>query len=297
MNQGTWVFLLVVFLNVGQWVGQARGSVVVISNPLVTYETVEGVWSLVKDPPNINMQAVAPYLVPTGQGASLLATGSVPSGTDIGFASLGGSPAAVTKGFYFDPLQSFSVAIDYQFSATSSIGAGGIGFGIGEDLDGTDSAGVGMGFVNGSPLAYSTAARVNDVDQPFELFTTAPASDGRFFVEYDSATKNVVLGVSATPGAVAPMETKTLAGTGADWDDEPLLVSFFLRSQSVSILSALQSGDVRALFSNFEVLSGEPITIVPEPAASLLAILGALGVLAVKREPAKRAGGTPCGPS
>lgn len=294
MMQRTWVSLLVVTLSLLIGAAPTQASVVVVSDPLVTYETDEGEWSSVKDPPHINMQAAAPYLVSpltsTEQGAALSATGPVPSGTDIGFASLGGSATAVNKGFYFDPLQSFSVAIDYRFSAISSVGAGGIGFGIGEDLDGTDSAGVGMGFVNGAPLAYSTAARVDDIDQAFELFATAPAPDGRFFVQYDSVTKNVVLGVSTTLGSTAPMETKTLAGIGAGWDDEPLLVSFFLRSQSVSILPALQSGDVRALFSNFEVLSGTPISI-PEPTTSLLVVPGALGVLAVTR----RAGGTPCG--
>jgi len=240
-------------------------------------------WTLVQDPAHERMTA---FVNPLGD-ASLNANGPVPSGTDIGYASIDGPDVASSSaGYYFDPSSSFSVAIDFVLLTRSTTGAAGIGFGIGEDAGGADSAGIGLGAINGQPVAFSTAGRINDVDQPLQLLTTTPTvstsgggaivgSSGRFFVEYDSITKNVILGVSTTPGAASPSETQTLAAIGAAWDADPLLVSFFLRSQSISIIPAIQSGLVRATFSNFEVLSGTPISI-PEPHSAALATLALL---------------------
>lgn len=236
-------------------------------------------WTMIEDPAHPGMSASVDIF---GVGV-LTGDGAVPSGTDIGYASVNGSDvASSTAGFYFDPSTSFSLAITFDFSAMSSIGAGGIGFGIGEDIDGTDSAGVGLAFINGVPALIATAGRVNDVDEPLSTFATMPVALGRFFVEYDSVTQDVILGVSNSPGSATPLETKTLAGIGSQWDGEPLLASFFLRSQSAIIVPSLSSGQVEAQFSNLTVLSGTPISI-PEPATSFLAISGALGVLASRR--------------
>ena len=60
------------------------------------------------------------------------------------------------------------------------------------------------------------------------------------------------------------------------WDDEPLHVTFFLRSQEVSPLPELTMGSLTAVFSNFEVLKGNAIR-VPEPATAT----GALMLLAL----------------
>ena len=232
-------------------------------------------WTLLQDPPHPGMTGS----VGVSGEASLLASGAVPSGTDIGYASVNGPDvAASTAGRYFDPAAAFSVAIDFDVSATGSVGAGAIGFGIGEDAAGADSAGVGLVIVNGAPTAFGTAARVADVDQPIEAFPTLPFSSGRFFVSYSPAA-DIVLGVNATPGAAAPSLTRSLSGLQAQWDGEPLLVSFFLRSQSAPPLAgALGAGQLGAVFSNFQVLSGTPIAVVPEVSAAGLiawAIAGA----------------------
>jgi hypothetical protein len=237
-------------------------------------------WTLNQDPAHPGMTALPVSSV----GAPLNAFGPVPSGTDIGYASVDGSDVAnSSKGYYFDPATSFHVAIDFALLTRSTTGGAGIGFGIGEDAEGLNSAGVGLGVINGQPIAFSTAGRIGDVDQPLQLLTTAPLIDassggainrssGRLFVEYDSATKDVTLGVSTTPGAAAPSETQTLSAIGAAWNGDPLLVSLFLRSQSVSVIPPLQGGFVGVTFSNFEVLSGTPITI-PEPTTTVLAAL------------------------
>ncbi|WP_146443992.1 hypothetical protein [Botrimarina colliarenosi] len=240
---------------------------IVINNPAPgTFETAEGKWTLVEDPPHDGLGAVAI----AGSTAMLGADGAVPSAADIGYASVNGQDAmSSTGGFYFDPNFDFSVAIDFVFSANSSLGAGGIGFGIGEDINGSNSAGVGLGFVNGSPLLFATAGRVGDVNQPLESITSG-FGIGRLFVEYDSASGDVIVGVNATQGTPAPSVFKTIAGIQDLWDDEPLLVSFFLRSQAASPFPSLTSGSVQSAFSNFEVLNGTPIS-VPEPNAALLA--------------------------
>ncbi len=239
-------------------------------------------WTPIADPVHPGMSASI-----DGMGvAGLAATGAIPSGTDIGYASVNGADVATsTGGYYFDPALDFSVAVDFNLTAAASNGAGGLGFGIGEDVDGADSAGIGLGFLNGAAVLFATAGRVNDVDQPFESVVSGFGS-GRLFVEYDSATGDVMVGVNAAQGTPAPGVFKTIAGIQNQWDDEPLLVSFFLRSQALSPFPALSSGQVDATFSNFEVLSGTPIAIVPEPTSSLLAILGALGVMAVTKRSA-----------
>ena len=248
-------------------------------------------WTLLEDPPHPGMTA----LVSSPTSARLNTDGPVPSGTDIGYASVNGADvASSTSGYYFDPASDFAVAIDFDLLTRSTTGAGGIGFGIGEDTNGTDSAGVGLGFIDGVPISFSTAGRVGNANQPLQLFSTAPdasvsaggaimEADGRIFVEYEASSGDVIVGVSTTPGSATPDETKTLTGIGAQWDDEPLLVSFFSRSQSVLIVPGIQSGLIRATFSNVTVLGGTPIPAVPEPTAALVAAFGVFGVLAVRR--------------
>lgn len=227
-------------------------------------------WTEYEDPPSAAMSATIESGV-----ARLGAKGAVSSGTDVGYASVDGPDVAgSTSGYYFDPAADFSIAVDFDQSASTSIGGGAIGFGIGEDRDGRNSAGVVLGFVNGAAVVFASGARVNDVDLP-ALPLVSGFSVGRFFVEYRSAVGDVIVGVNATPGASAPSVQATIAGVQNLWGDDPLLVSFFLRSQAVSPIPALSSGSVTALFSGFEVLSGSPITI-PEPTAAALASLALL---------------------
>ncbi|TWT43203.1 PEP-CTERM sorting domain-containing protein [Botrimarina hoheduenensis] len=238
-------------------------------------------WTQLQDPPHPGMAGV----VDNASQVTLTATGAVPSGTDIGYASVNGPDVAgSTGGYYFDPAQSFVVAIDFDLSAGGSIGGGGIGFGIGEDVGGTDSAGVGLALLNGAPLLFSAASRVNDIDQPLSNFAAAATASGRLFVNYNAATGDITLGVNAMQGVGMASDTVTLAGLQNLWDDEPLLVSFFLRSQAAGPIPALTAGSLEAVFSNFEVLSGTPLTVVPEPASLFLTVLvGGAGLICRRR--------------
>ena len=234
-------------------------------------------WTLAEDPPNTAMSG----MIDSPTQATLEAAGSVPSGTDIGFQSVDGPSVAASTGcYYFSPASDFSVAIDYNLSAVASSGGGGIGLGIGEDRAGVNSAGVGLAFINGLPTLLATAARIDNDDEPIASFGT-PMGFGRFFVSYDSASGDITAGFSGTPGAATPDTTSVIAGIQDQWDDEPLLVSFFLRSQEFSLAPTLPSvpplsgTSVTAVFSNFEVLSGTPVPVIPEPAAIVLALCGA----------------------
>jgi hypothetical protein len=239
-------------------------------------------WTLVQDPEHELFTTEDP----TAAQAKLFAgNGSIPSGTDIGYQSIEGQTAATsTSGFAFDPAFSFSVAIDFSVTFTSPSGQLGIGFGIGEDRDGQDSAGAALLLNNGTPsLSFGAAARINDVSQSPQVIHVFGSSTGSLFATYDAATGNVILGAGAT-GATNPAGTTTFGGIQNQWDDEQLLVSFFLRSDNSLGNSAWQSGTAQATFSNFRVRSGTPLAI-PEPATAATAAPVFLALLQRRRRP------------
>lgn len=238
-------------------------------------------WTQVQDPPNVNFTASA-----TSTQATLLAgSGAVPSGTDIGYQSVNGlTPATSTAGHAFDPASNFSVAIDFNlaFSNTPTGGLA-IGFGIGEDGDGEDSAGVVMLTKNGAPqLFFAGAARINDVTQPPQGIFVGASLTGSMFATYDATTGDITLGASPTPGAASPSGTTTFTGLQNAWDNTLLLSSFFLRSDA-TLGPAWTSGNAQAVFSNFRVLGGSP-TVIPEPASIAMLAFGAM--LLLLRRPA-----------
>lgn len=241
--------------------GAARGSSI----------TLFSMWSLVEDPPHAGMSAS----VDSDSQVTLEATGAISSGTDIGFASVnGGEVDDSTSGYYFSPESDFSIAVDFDVSFLNQMGAGAIGLGVGEETIGANSAGVALGFANNSPLSFATSGRIGNIDQDITGVPAAPATSGRFFVDYDGVSREFSVGVGAA-GAAAPSHAPVVASVlQSDWNDKPLLVSFFLRSQEIPLLllSELTSGDVTAVFSNFEVLSGTPIQ-VPEPGALVATVL------------------------
>lgn len=222
-------------------------------------------WTLVEDPPNSHFSA--------GNGTdqiSLSATGGpISSGTDIGYQSVDGDTVtASTSGFYFSPAESFGIAIDFQLSFSGASGTLGIGFGIGEDSDGTDSAGVAMLTSNGNPFGtFSAAGRVDDGNLAPGLIGVSAALQGSLFAFYDAPSGDISLGASQSLNALSPTAIATYTGLQDSWDDDGLLVSMFLRSQTLSLPSPLpdlvewQSGDANALFSNLRLLSGTPIGI------------------------------------
>ena len=241
-------------------------------------------WTEVEDPAHPGMSSS----VDSANQISLSATGAIPAGTDIGYQSVDGNTVGgSTAGHYFSPHEDFHVAINFDVSALNSVGLAGIGFGIGEDSDGMNSAGVGLAIRNGGAFSFAGAARVNDVNQAPQLLGAPATLSGRFFVQFDSATGDINYGVSSTQGSNTPDDSGMFAALQQSWHGDPLLVSFFLRSDSVSILQPLGAGDLDAVFSNFEVLGGTPIAAVPVPAALYLFVAGIAGLFAAGR---RRAG-------
>ncbi len=240
-------------------------------------------WTPVADPPNSNFSSAASPMLATLSAADA----AIPAGVDIGFQSVDGPTVAQSsRGFRFDPQSDFSLAIDYSFSFSNSpAGLLGIGFGIGEDGSGQNSAGVALATLNGSPyLFFGGAARVNDSEQLLPLLPlTAATAQGTLFVSYEASSGNVLVGASGIASASAPQTSGVFAAIQNQWQDEDLMASFFLRSQSQSGLPAWQGGGTAdAVFSNFRILSGNAIA-VPEPSGMLAVSLAA--ALACLRRP------------
>jgi hypothetical protein len=235
-------------------------------------------WTKVEDPPTASMSANVEDATTVRLTATPDAPTPIPAGTDIGYQSVNGSRVeSSTQGTYFSAASDFHVAVDYDFTAIDALGLAGIGFGIGEDRDGANSAGVGLGIFDGSTTIYAGAARINDMDEPPLLFAVPPSTNGRFFVRYDSVTGDVIAGVNPLPGSISPSETHTFSGIQNSWNDEDLLVSLFLRSDSASLLDPLKSGSLSTTFSNLEVLAGRP-NVIPEPDSIALLFLGGVGL-------------------
>ena len=226
-------------------------------------------WTQVQDPPNANFTGSTTMI-----DASLFAgDGAVPNATDIGYQSVNGvTPATSTAGYMFDYTQSFSLAIDYDLSFTNNpSGVLSLGFGIGEDGLGMNSAGIVMATQNGSPLGpFAGAARANDNDAGSFVTALPSTLSGSLFVSYDAVTGTITAGASQTPGAAAPAATGNFDMLQDQWNDENLLASFFIRSGP---LVPWSGGNGEAVFSNFRVLEGEAIRI---PAPSAVAVFGLL---------------------
>ncbi len=230
-------------------------------------------WTLVQDLPNANFSAqVTPVNATLSAG-----TGAVAPSVDIGLQSINAkTPNSASTGYKFDATSDFSIGIDYTWAFDGTpTGILGLGFGVGEDGDGRNSAGVAMLTQNGSALGpYVGAARIDDVTQSalvLDLLTASTLS-GSLFVEYRAHSGDVLLGAATMPGAGAPQITATYAGIQKQWTDSDLIASFFLRSD----LTGWQGvGTADVTLSNVRVLSGGPIA-VPEPSSTfaLMMVLG-----------------------
>lgn len=227
-------------------------------------------WFLVEDPPNAHLSASR-----TGDGSATTVTltaanAAIPRGTDIGYQSFSGNTAAEsTAGYTFDPGSNFTVAIDYSivYGGSNPLNLG-IGFGIGEDGNGTNSAGVALArsqvSLFGIPITaigVAGAARIDDVTQPMIDLTGilgTLSDDGSFFINYTAATGTIRVGRSATRGANAPEVSGDFVGIQNTWQGRDLLVSFFMRSEGWT------GGTATATFDNLRVLDGTPKGIPPK---------------------------------
>ena len=238
-------------------------------------------WTEVEDPAHPGMSSN----VDSASQITLTASGAIPAGTDIGYQSVNGNTVATsTAGYYFSAGQDFHVAVDFNVSPLGSVGLAGIGFGIGEDGAGMNSAGVGLGIFNGSAAAFTGAARIDDVTQAPVFFGPAATLSGRFYVRYEQASGDIEIGVNTTPGSAAPTHTSAaFNGLQNAWNGDDLLLSFFLRSDAVFPFGPLSAGTLDAVFSNFEVLAGTPLNAVPVPPAAWLFASAFAVVLRLRR--------------
>ena len=216
-------------------------------------------WSLVvDDPANLN-------IAETGGKAVVTATTGGSPNNDALYLSNG------PGGFRLSTASDFAMQIDYRFPApAASAGNGsavGLVFGVGRDLDGTDSAAVGYGYATAFGLTAGSAAfafRSDDAQSPTQTNFAAP-NNGTLTLNYD-ADADVL---SASVGGGVPF---TLADTVRGvWGADALYVSFGARGRGI----ATPAGG--ASFDNFLVTSGVVVP-VPEPAAAgplALALLAA----------------------
>ena len=216
-------------------------------------------WSLVQDPPDPGFTA---SVTPTQASLFAGATGVAP-GTDIGYNTVNQNGF----GYVFNPASDFTIAIDYNLSFVSANGALGLGFGIGEDAAGANSAGVAFITNDGLPfLNFAGAARINDVNEPIQDLGLAATLIGSLFIEYDAATGDIIVGASQTPGAGAPTAFFNFSGLQNSWNGSNLGASFFIRSETIDIFApnGWEGGNATAIFSNFRILDGMAMQI-PEP--------------------------------
>lgn len=228
-------------------------------------------WYVVQDPADPNFTSAA-----TPTDASLFAgAGAIDVGTDIGFATINESTAAnSTAGYVFVPSADFELSIEYNLSFLSASGALGLGFGIGEEVTGENSAGVAFITNNGAPfLNFFGAARVNDNTLDPEDIGLAASLSGRLFIQYDAASGDITLGASQTPGDLTPTMTYTFSNLQDFWNDENLIASFFIRSDAIPVIApnGWNGGDATAVFSNLRIDGS--LSKIPEPGSSLLVSL------------------------
>jgi hypothetical protein len=144
----------------------------------------------------------------------------------------------------------------------------GVVFGVGRDLDGTDSAAIGYFYSRqnlGIPVTVGGIGighRTDDV--PSEDAAALAGTGGTFVISYDAAGDDLSFKVDGGSTLFTLQDTVQTI-----WGADDLLVSFGARGHGF----ATQSGD--AYLDNFVVRSG---TIIPEPASLGLLMLAPLAL-------------------
>ena len=168
------------------------------------------------------------------------------------------------NGFELSTEDDFKISIDYSYTSFQALGGQldilSLVLGVGRDLDGTDSAAIGVGLSGIGILGYAAAYRTDD-NQTTEALGF-PAETGNIYVSYDASADDLILGL--TEGNSHLLDD-TVVGI---WNADSLMVSFGARGMGHTLVSGNASLD------NFLIESGTIITI-PEPATATLLLLAA----------------------
>ncbi|HEY0008164.1 MAG TPA: PEP-CTERM sorting domain-containing protein, partial [Tepidisphaeraceae bacterium] len=183
-------------------------------------------------------------------------------------------------GFRLATTADFSFRIDYSLGSptptSNTFGPEfGLVLGLGRDLEGTDSAAIGIGvipFVNNTLLAgLKVGHRTDDVQVTDAQEAFVFATSGTFVISYDAAGDDLTL---TTAGRTTPLFVLTDTVRGV-WGAEDLLVSFGGRGNAFTTSSTSPS-----YLDNFVIDTGP---LVPEPASLSLLGLAATALLARRR--------------
>jgi hypothetical protein len=213
-------------------------------------------WTLIEDSPSTLS------LLEQNQQLEVIASAPPTADIDAIYLSNGAS------GFKLSATEDFKISIDYSYTGAQSLGASldviSLVLGIGRDLNGTDSAAIGVGLTGFNILGYAAAYRINDQQNIVTL--GIPPATGNIFVSYDASEDDLTLGLT---GASSHLLDDTVVGL---WSANSLLVSFGARGEGHTLVSGNASLD------NFLIESGTVLPI-PEPAtATLLLFAAALGL-------------------
>ncbi|MDK9706769.1 MAG: PEP-CTERM sorting domain-containing protein [Desulforhopalus sp.] len=165
------------------------------------------------------------------------------------------------NGFQLSTDHDFSISIDYSYTGAAVLGSGffdaiSLVLGVGRDLDGTDSAAIGVARTYFNTLNSVAAYRTDD-DQTIAPIGFVQQSSGTMFVSYDAANDDLFLGLMGG-------DSFTLADTViGKWNASSLWVSFGARGNGATLVSGNASLD------NFQITEGD-VNAVPEPATSTL---------------------------
>lgn len=210
--------------------------------------TIGSQWTLLQDAPTeLSLSEINGRL----EAASSPATSP---NTDALYLSNG------TGGFRLATDTDFEITIDYNLGGFS--GSGGLSdalalvFGIGRDLDGTDSSAIGFG-----PTAFGPqlagAHRTDDNQTVVPILGGSPS--GTFTITYDAAGDDLALGAGA-------LSFPLLDTVQAIWGADDLFVSFGIRGNAY----ALTPGET--YLDNFNIVSGR---VIPEPGTVAMLLLAA----------------------
>jgi len=235
-------------------------------------------WTLAEDPPDANLNGSATVSTATLTSGPL----AVADTRDVGFQSTSGNTVSGSSGgFYFSHTEDFTVAIDFDLSFSSAVGGLGLGFGIGEEGSGENSAGVGLLSVNGIVTGYAGASRINDVTQTPSPISIGGPSSGTLLVTYTASSGDIQVGYNASKNAGTMTNSTVLSGLQNSWNDQGLLVSFFIRSDDTAG-TAWTSGTGTGEFENFRILNGTA-TMIPEPATFTMMLTAFLTLYLIRR--------------